>query len=61
MWIRITENRLRLCPECNQSCLKVSDPFDNEEMASDEVGVCLECHEDMVAAFPSEYFRELLE
>ena len=62
MWIKITKQHLRCCPECLQLCLKVAEPFYDGEYLddADEVGVCHDCVEGFVAAVPDQWFRELL-
>jgi hypothetical protein len=59
MWIRMTSERFRVCPECRQLCLKVEEEFDNENEDYDPLTVCRDCNDEMVAALPDEYFRKL--
>ena len=63
MWLRITNDRVSICPECRQPCLKVYTYFDYEEYNDDDDDdaetVCRECIEKLVDAIPKSRFREL--
>ena len=55
MWIRISREHLRRCPECRSICLKIAEPYDGEYLDdAEELGVCHECNENFAASVPGE-------
>ena len=62
MYLKITKQHLRRCPECLQLCLKAPEPSDGEYLEEDEeCAVCTDCLEDFANAVPAEFFVQLLE
>jgi len=63
MWIRITQEYLRYCPECQNMCLKMPETFYLDDYLDDaeDPGICYECIENFVAGLPDEIFRDFLE
>ncbi len=59
MWIKIAEDKLRVCSECHQLCLKIADPYDGKYLDdAEEFGVCHDCVEEIAAAIPAEVYRK---
>ena len=60
MWLRLEPDRLRVCPECGQLCLRVDTYFDEPEDESDDPLIaCRHCVDDIVDALPDDLFRKL--
>ena len=59
MRIRITKDRIR-CPECPHLCLKLEDEFVyGDEFEDENLNICSDCNEALVAALPGDYFAKL--